>query len=540
MTIHGHTRRTFLKHGAVCAAGAAVPIFGIAPQRAIVTPPIQPQQRSVDDPATKALVQRAIDAAISSGATYVDVRLTHHRIRDVEISRVIDREEMTVGVRALTDGYWGFAASPIWNAAEMIRLGKEAALQAKSNALGDRFERELAPTTAVIDGHWKTPVQIDPFEVPVAEIMDYLKSLMFYTERIPQASLIGRVKFEMRMQAFGSSLGSYCTQQRYLSQGNLGVTVRTIDFTNQLVSGIDALTPTGVGWELFKGQPLRDMIREVVEELRFDLSIPVLPVEIGRYETVIHANSVAPFISQTIGAATELDRAMGYEANADGTSYISNPIEMIGAFQLASPLLNITANRNTAGGAATVQWDDEGVAPSAFTLVSKGMLQDVSTTRESAMWLRDRYGKLGRTLQSHGCAFAESGLAAPLPTTPNLEMTPGTSSADFESLIGGIRSGLAFTNMNLSLDFQQLNGLGMGKVYEIKNGKRISRLMNAGILFRSPEFWKSLIAIGGPTSARRYGQKVTKGEPPQDSWHSVTAVPVVCKDLSIIDISRKA
>jgi hypothetical protein len=36
------------------------------------------------------------------------------------------------------------------------------------------------------------------------------------------------------------------------------------------------------------------------------------------------------------------------------------------------------------------------------------------------------------------------------------------------------------------------------------------------------------------------GVSETKGEPPQTSYHSVTAVPVIVKDLSVVDFRRKA
>jgi predicted Zn-dependent protease len=90
------------------------------------------------------------------------------------------------------------------------------------------------------------------------------------------------------------------------------------------------------------------------------------------------------------------------------------------------------------------------------------------------------------------------------------------------------------------MDFQGASGLLTGRFYEIKNGKRVARLNAAGILFRTPELWKSLLALGGAASARRYGRRALKGEPPQAVEYSVTAVPAVVKQLTLIDAMRKA
>jgi TldD protein len=249
--------------------------------------------------------------------------------------------------------------------------------------------------------------------------------------------------------------------------------------------------------------------------------------------------SVSNLVSNTIGAATELDRVMGYEANASGTSYLHDPFEMLGSFAIGTSLLSVTGNRREPGGAATVQWDDESVVPEEVPLVTEGRLTDFATSRESATWLRGIYTKHGKSVRSNGCMYAPRGIDAPLIHTPNLVMKPGPETETLESLIQGVSNGLYFRGMSINMDFQQLNGLGRGMCYEIKNGKRVARILNTGVLFRTPELWKNLIALGGETSLRRYGNPLWKGEPSQRSAHSVTAYPAVFKDITVVDVMRK-
>src|SRR5690606_18852292 len=150
---------------------------------------------------------------------------------------------------------------------------------------------------------------------------------------------------------------------------------------------------------------------------------------------VLDAPSMVALLDRTLGRATELDRALGYEANAGGTSYLNDPFGMLGSYEAGAPLLTVTGNRSEPGGLATVQWDDEGVRPDTFPLVENGVLTDFQTTRESAGWLEDYYARTGRPFRSHGCANAPAAVDPPLQHTPNLVLTPGREELDFDDLV---------------------------------------------------------------------------------------------------------
>lgn len=531
------SRRDLLKLGASTGILAVFPRpllaqFGARPE------PVPP----IEDPRLKALALRAIEAARNAGASYADVRLTHTRTRIVpypNIQNIQDGEQMVVGMRALVNGYWGFASGPVWSPDEMARLGREAVHQAKTNSLGKSRVVELAPAPVVTDGHWVMPVKFDPFETSPFEIVDHLQSLGIFAARTPGAR-VGRndCTFVVQEKAFASTPGSYCTQRLYTSQGTLRLELKKGEQKHEL--GLDLLTPAGLGWELYTDQPLREAIRQKIAEIQEDMALPVKPVEVGRYDTVFDARSMSSLLDETLGRATELDRALGYEANAGGTSYLNDPFAMVGSYQAGSPLLTMTANRSTPGGAATVQWDDEGIAPDEFTVVKDGVLTDFQTTRESAGWLADYYVKQGTPVRSHGCANAPSALEVPLQHAPNLVLVPGREALDFDAAVAGIANGIAVKEVGLDMDFQSSSGLGTGRAYEIKQGKRVARLSSAGLLFRAPELWKGLRALGGPQSVRRFGMQASKGEPAQKTHHSVTAPPAVYEQLTFVDVSRKA
>jgi TldD protein len=529
------SRRDFVKVGAAAASLVALP-RGL---RAATTPN-RPPLLAGADPDRRALALRAVDAAKSAGASYADVRLTHNWLRRFGDKDFGDAESMEVGVRALVQGYWGFASGPVWSPDEMVRLGREAVHQAKTNALGKTRAVNLAPVPAVPNGDWTMPVEIDPFEISPYEIVDYLRGLAIYAANLKRGTGVEYIDatFAKQEKAFASSEGSFCTQRLYSGAGDFRLSFEKDRRKDQM--DVDLLTVAGLGWELYTGQPIREEVRKVIDRMEADMKLLKKPVDVGRFDTVVDARGVSMLADMTLGRATELDRALGYEANAGGTSYMNAPFDMIGSYQAGAPSLTLSAERSSSGGAASVKWDDEGVVPDEFTIVKDGVLSDFQTTRESAGWLEPYYSRSNRPMRSHGCANSDSAIDAPLQHSPNLVLHPGREALDFNGLVAGMVDGIAITNMSATLDFQHLNGLTSGRVYEVKKGKIVSMIDGGGVLFRAPELWKGLHALGGAASSRRFGSFSAKGEPAQATCHSVTAVPAVFKQLTLIDPQRKA
>jgi TldD protein len=529
------TRRTFLKTSATTAAALSVassPLLAQLGRRPEAIPPIE-------DKRLKELALRALDAAKSEGAAYADIRLTHTRKRHFDLLNVSDDESITVGVRALVNGYWGFTSSAVWSLDEMARLGREATRLAKTAAaIGKPRVVDLSPIPVIRDGHWETPIKIDPFEIFPIEVQDYLGSLRAFSMRQRYAFQNGDAQCDAVVQdkAFAATTGTYCTQRLRRIKGfwTQGVMRKREQGAGGAV--VDSLDAGGEGWEHFHDQPLEDQMLAAIDRTLKDLELPIKPVDAGRYDAVVDARVVGNILYHTIGEATQLDRAMGYEANASGTSYITDPFEMLGTFKIGAPQLTVIANRDQPGAVGTVKWDDEGVAPAPIPLVKEGILSGFSTTREGAGWLKAA-GKGNAIARPSGCADVNSAFDAPRTCVPNMVMTPGKEALGFEDLVGTLKKGVAITSVIiLSIDFQKLNGFMQCGAYEVKDGQRVARIGGAGTLFRAPELWKNIITLGGAQSAKRFNGP--KDRSLNDG--AVTAVPAVFKDMSIIDAFRKA
>lgn len=68
-------------------------------------------------------------------------------------------------------------------------------------------------------------------------------------------------------------------------------------------------------------------------------------------------------IHESVGHATEYDRAIGYEAAYAGTSFATP--DKLGSMRYGSPVMNVTADRTVDYGLATVGFDDEGCGRSS-------------------------------------------------------------------------------------------------------------------------------------------------------------------------------
>jgi TldD protein len=494
----------------------------------------------------RALASRAVDAAKSAGATYADVRLTRTLQRQLDLldeqpDAPVESEDVAVGVRALVDGVWGFVASPDWTMDEMATLGRAAAQQARANGLGQRGAVEWEPANAVT-GTWIMPVTYDPFAMSVDEQLDYIHAVHSLVRQARRTAVARTTMFLTRQdKTFASTDGSLVQQTLYLTSGGFTISLpQDARHDRSGAAGYDGLSPCGRGWEAYRDAGLMDQIPALLENAEAERRRPIAPAELGRYEVVFDAAASAALLDETIGAATELDRALGMEANASGTSYLSDPLAMLGTTRIGAAGLTVSANRSQPGAAATVRWDDDGVTPEEFTLVDDGMLADFQTTREQAAWLAPWYHKTNRPVRSHGCANAPSAMFAAMQHTPNLRMHPAPTDASFETLISHVKSGVAIRGGRVRVEQQRLNGSGEGAMYRIRDGKLAERLEGGGYLFRAPQLWGSVRALGGASSLRWIGRSRAKGQPVQGSFHSVAAVPMHVGDVRFIEMGRRA
>ena len=541
------SRREFIQLGSVAAAGAALGMVwprkmwaDLGPAR--LTPGAwAPTVRALVAPSD--LAARALDAATSAGAVYADVNILLAQTEQWDFlgaryTPPSQGEVVALGVRAMCNGYWGFAATHGLPTADLAaRLGADAAAEAKLAARGKPHTIDLG-AIPVATGTWTMPVEIDPFTVSFEEKAYFGAAYADFVGRQSfQIAGVAGFSFGKEERIFASTEGAATSQTVYAINGNFGVLAGYDWLTEQGGgAGADFVTLTGAGWEYLRQAPLRDRVMALAEMAR--MARRPKPVDIGRYDIVFDANAMAQILSETLADATQLDRAMGLRANAEGTSYISDPLSMVGKFLMGSPLLTLKTDPAMRNGVATVRWDGEGVVPQATTLVREGVLTDFQTTRESASWLAPYYQAQHRPVQSNGCSGTYGSTDPVEQTIPNLVMQPAAHSATFDDLIRDTKKGLAVFGGEVNSDQQRSNGTGKGDMVRvITNGQMGAVIAPMQYNFRALDFWKNLVATGGPESARPFGIMKSRA---RMAGYTISAVPGKVTNVAVIDPLRKA
>jgi TldD protein len=267
---------------------------------------------------SRELADLALDAAKSKGAAYADVRIQRTRqealfSREDKLQNTTSTDNNGVGVRVLVDGTWGFAATCRMDRDSVARAAAEAVAIARANRPSQTEPVVLVAAPKVIDT-WQTPIRKDPFRIPLGEA-DLLLSMNAVAMKAG-ADFVNSFVFSVQEdKTFASSEGSYITQ--LLTRVWPAMFVTAVDKSSGLFQGRAALsTPAGAGWEHVEAFPFLEEAKLAAEQARAKLKAK--PVTPGKRDLVLSPEHMWLTIHESVGHPTELDRALGYEANFAG------------------------------------------------------------------------------------------------------------------------------------------------------------------------------------------------------------------------------
>jgi TldD protein len=498
------------------------------------------------DASIKDLLMESLNAAKSAGAGFADARIGRYLqnfvvTREQQIINVVDTDSIGVGVRALVNGTWGFAASRDLTKAGVASAAREAVAIAKANAVARDRSVQLAPAPSVGEVSWKSAYEVDPWTIPVEEKADLLIKANAEGMKAPNVKYVFSALFLRKMERnYANTDGSIIAQTVVQSAVQQQFTAVSPDFSDFQNRG-NTLPPTARGWEWILQQDIVNKSRQWGEEASQKLKAK--PVEVGRYNLVLHPSHLWLTIHESIAHPTELDRAMGYEANYAGTSFCAPPDKFLGKFKYGPEFMNIQGDRSQPGALATIGYDDEGVQPDEFLIIKNGVFNDYQTTREQAIWLDWWYKSQNRPTRSHGCSYADSWSSVQFQRMPNVSLMPGSDNRSWDDMIAATDSGIAIIgDGSFSIDQQRYNAQFGGQLfYEIKGGKIVGMLKDVAYQIRTPEFWNSMDMIGGRNGYEVWGSFFDgKGQPGQVNAVSHGSVPARFRNVNVINTGRKA
>lgn len=490
---------------------------------------------------------RALDAARSAGAEYADVRISRNRrqsisTRERRVQGLSDTETFGFGVRVLVNGAWGFAASRDLTRDEVVRVARQAVAQAKANRAALLRPVVLAPVTPTPNGTWRSPAEIDPFDVAIEEKVALLLAANEAALKVKGARFVNSGMFFLREEkTLATTDGTMVVQTIFRTQPSVNVTAVSPDFSDFQSRQSTDIQPMGRGYEHVRDAKLVENATRWAEEAVQKLSAK--SVDVGKYDLVLHPTHLWLTIHESVAHPTELDRAMGYEANYAGTSFVAPPEKVLGQLKYGPEFMNIQGDRSQEGSLAACGWDDEGVKPETFLIIKNGVVHDYQTTREQAPWLEWWYKKQGREMRSHGCSYAQSWSDVQFQRMPNVSLLPGEKDLSWNDLIAATDRGIAIVgDGSFSIDQQRYNSQFGGQLfYEIRGGKVVGMLKDVAYQMRTPEFWNSMDMIGGKQSYMLGGAfNDGKGQPSQSNAVSHGCVPARFRQINVINTGRQA
>src|SRR5438034_2123131 len=334
----------------------------------------------------KDLAEAALNAAQIKGAAYADVRLDERVQQDItvkngQLAAVSDDASEGFGVRVLVDGAWGFAGSARLKQDEVQEVVERAIRIARASARARSVPVDLGPPVTS-RGHYRTPVERDPFTVPLTEKVELLFRADQAIGAVKGVTIReGSMEFIKQTKVFASTEGAYTEQELYESGAGIEATATSPDeVQNRSYPNSFGRHQGAGGYEYITALELDRHGQRIAEEAVALLLAPQCPS--GVRTLILDASQVALQVHESCGHPTELDRVFGMEAAYAGTSFMTP--EKLKHLQYGSPKVSITADALTPTGLGTFGWDDEGVPAQRSFLIQEGLFVGYLTSRETA------------------------------------------------------------------------------------------------------------------------------------------------------------
>jgi len=492
------------------------------------------------DPAIVARVRTAaLEEAQRLGVSNASVRIEEIRsqivaLRDGLLETAIDDTQLGVGLSVVYGGSSGFAATFDFSTDAIIKMARQAVDAAKLVTPARRGMFELADEPSHGEVQWSSSFVTDPTSVPLSDKVELLAD---WSRRLMTSSGVSHVSARVlavsELKHYADLSGTVASQRRVRmhpvleavaleSAGNDVETMRTV------------APPVGRGWEylLGHGWDWQSELAILPELLTEKLRGP--SVKPGRYDLVIDPTNLWLTIHESIGHATELDRALGFEAAYAGTSFATP--EKLGTLKYGSPVMHVTGDRIVEHGLASIAIDDEGVAAQQFDLVRDGILVGYQLDRSIAA--RAGYPR------SNGCAFADSPMHVPMQRMANISLQPapgeGPTTAE---LIAGVEHGIYIVgDKSWSIDMQRYNFQFTGqRFFRIEKGQLAGQVRDVAYQATTTDFWGSMEAVGGRSTYLLGGAfNCGKGQPGQVAPVSHGTPSALVRNVNVLNTRAEA
>ncbi len=510
------TRRNFLKTTAAIGATAALPLSLRGEQF------LPGSAAGVED----SWLQDAVDAAMRRGAVYAEIlqrkeRRENIQLRKEDVHNLSDGYESGMTLRVFKAGAWGAAAISASAPGKPGALAEEAcrAADAMARIVQGEFDVDARVSSGSYD--WETPVEIDPFEVPVSEKVAFLRALTSKALGITQIPFAVANLFAQRTDStLLTSRGAVIRQRRTITYPNFAVTA-----FNQRLRRMDnrssSLEAVAAGWELSKRNFTSDLETAMQEVLRTQTADPVVA---GTYTLIVHPSVLWDILFDTLLPHLDARRVLGTDGSRPGDPWITTAD--IGHKRIGSPLLQLSADGALPMGLASSGWDDSSRPAQRTRLVEDGVIRRLPTD--------DTIGGLPADAR---CAFTRSAhwSDVPGPAMPNVVMQEG-SDGNLADLIAGVDTGLFIKGRGTIVTNPQrtLFRVKPQAAWMIRGGKIDTMVRDVEVETSVEQFWNALSAVGSGKDTLTAGDLFpSRAHPLWSAPFSVSVPPTRFADIPV-------
>lgn len=498
------------------------------------------------------LADVALNTAKSQGAEYADIRIGRYlnqniSTRERQVQNIGNSESYGAGIRVLVKGCWGFAATDVMTKEGIAKAASRAVQVAKVNGKVISEPVKLAPQKGYGEVSYKTPIEKNPFDVPLKEKIDLLLAVNEMAMKNGVTFVNSSISQINEQKYFASSDGSYIDQDVFRIWPNFTLT-KTDKTTGRFETRNALCAPVGLGWEYLTPDskeeiqgifPLYKKRYNMIEDarigaLQLDEKLKAKPTEPGKYDLILDPSNLFLTIHESVGHPTELDRVLGYEANFAGTSFLTLDKWESKKFNFGSKIVNFVADKTEPGSLGAVGYDDEGVKCGQWDVIKDGILVSYQAIRDQAHILGLK--------ASQGCCYADHWSSIQFQRMPNVSLQPGKAALSAADLIKNTEKGVyMFGRNSYSIDQQRYNFQFSAQLaYEVRNGKIVGMMKDAAYQSNTQEFWNSTSQICDKSDYRTFGSfNDGKGQPSQSSAVSHGCSTTLFKGVNVINTGRR-
>jgi TldD protein len=460
-------------------------------------------------------LKQQIERLRSRGATYVDSRWYPYEetnqllMWNGNLKNASSSRESGIGIRVLYLGAWGFsAASDLGN---LTGLFDRAFDNARVAAERVAFPVRLAEKDAV-QGSFESPSRIDPFEIPLADKVAFLKEMDGQLNQKGVDQRVSSLTFVRKHIVFLDSEGSQI--EKRITEVFASLEVTGMDEHGETFERKFHLDKHGEsrGWESIDQPFFAENAGRIVRDLNQVLTAEECPKD--DRSVILLPGIMYLQTHETIGHALELDRILGYELAFAGGSFVT--LNDFGKLRYGSGKLTVRADATLTNSPGSFGFDDDGVPARNVLLIDKGLLVGAITGRQM---VEEANATARRPIfsGSGGANRASSFYRVPIERMTNINIDPGQD--------GSLQDILSQTDKGILLDGDRSWSIGSNREqfhfgteigWLVEDGKVTKPVKNSTYRGDTLKFWNSLSAVGDPSTWQvKYVDNCGKGQPNQ-------------------------